>query len=251
MMKKTFLIILLFISYGLFASDNDALVVKANKAYSAGAYQQAATLYQQVVSNGFEASELYYNLGNAYFKCNDMPSAILYYEKALKLNPRDEYVKNNIQVANTKITDKILPLPELFYKRWWNALQNLFEMDTWAVILIVNVVLFFIAISFYLISNTMLIRKASFWCGILLFIFSTFSFLFASNWYHTLTRQKEAIIFSPSLTVKSSPDDNSTDLFILHEGTKVSVTDKVGQWREVKIANGSVGWVKAETFREI
>ena len=251
MMKKTFLIILLFISYGLFAADDDALVVKANKAYSAGAYQQAATLYQQVVSNGFEASELYYNLGNAYFKCNDMPSAILYYEKALKLNPRDEYVKNNIQVANTKITDKILPLPELFYKRWWNALQNLFEMDTWAVILIVNVVLFFIAISFYLISNTMLIRKASFWCGILLFIFSTFSFLFASNWYHTLTRQKEAIIFSPSLTVKSSPDDNSTDLFILHEGTKVSVTDKVGQWREVKIANGSVGWVKADTFREI
>lgn len=251
MMKKTFLIILLFISYGLFASDNDALVVKANKAYSAGAYQQAATLYQQVVSNGFEASELYYNLGNAYFKCNDMPSAILYYEKALKLNPRDEYVKNNIQVANTKITDKILPLPELFYKRWWNALQNLFEMDTWAVILIVNVVLFFIAISFYLISNAMVVRKASFWCGILLFIFSTFSFLFASNRYHTLTRQKEAIIFTPSLTVKSSPDDNSTDLFILHEGTKVSVTDKVGQWREVKIANGSVGWVKAETFREI
>jgi tetratricopeptide (TPR) repeat protein len=251
MMKKTFLIILLFISYGLFAADDDALVVKANKAYSAGAYQQAATLYQQVVSNGFEASELYYNLGNAYFKCNDMPSAILYYEKALKLNPRDEYVKNNIQVANTKITDKILPLPELFYQRWWNALQNLFEMDTWAIILIVNVVLFFIAISFYLISNTMLIRKASFWCGILLFIFSTFSFLFASNRYHTLTRQKEAIIFSPSLTVKSSPDDNSTDLFILHEGTKVSVTDKVGQWREVKIANGSVGWVKAETFREI
>ncbi len=251
MMKKTFLIILFFISYGLFAADDDALVVKANKAYSAGAYQQAATLYQQVVSNGFEASELYYNLGNAYFKCNDMPSAILYYEKALKLNPRDEYVKNNIQVANTKITDKILPLPELFYKRWWNALQNLFEMDTWAVILIVNVVLFFIAISFYLISNTMLIRKASFWCGILLFIFSTFSFLFASNWYHTLTRQKEAIIFSPSLTVKSSPDDNSTDLFILHEGAKVSITDKVGQWREVKIANGSVGWVKAETFREI
>ena len=97
----------------------------------------------------------------------------------------------------------------------------------------------------------MVVRKASFWCGILLFIFSTFSFLFASNWYHTLTRQKEAIIFSPSLTVKSSPDDNSTDLFVLHEGTKVSITDKVGQWREVKIANGSVGWVKAETFREI
>mgnify|MGYP001214746363 FL=1 len=250
-MKRVFLSILFFISYGLFAADNDALVVKANKAYSAGAYQQAVTLYQQVISNGFEASELYYNLGNAYFKSNDMPSAILYYEKALKLNPRDEYVKNNIQVANSKITDKILPLPDLFYKRWWNAAKNLFTMDTWAVILIINVVLFFIAISFYLISNTVLIRKASFWCGILLFIFSTFSFLFASNRYHTLTRQKEAIIFTPSLTVKSSPDENSTDLFVLHEGTKVSITDKVGQWREVKIANGSVGWVKAETFREI
>jgi len=251
MMNKTFLIILLFISSGLFAADNDALVIKANKAYSAGAYQQAIELYQQVITNGYSASELYYNLGNAYFKSNDMPSAILYYEKALKLNPGDEYAKNNLQVVNAKISDKILPMPELFYKRWWNAMQNLFYVDTWAIILIAGVVLFFITTASYLISNRILIRKLSFGCGIFFFILSTFSFLFANTKFQTITHQKTAIIFAPSLTVKSSPDDNSTDLFILHEGTKVSVTDKVGQWREVKIANGSVGWVKADTFREI
>jgi hypothetical protein len=182
---------------------------------------------------------------------NDFTSAILYYEKAKKLNPGNEDINFNIKVTNNKITDRIEPLPEMFYKRWYRNLVELFSVDNWARIVILS---FILSLSFgllYVISQRVLLRKVGFWTGIIFFIISLISVLFSVQNYHTLQNNTEAIIFTPTVTIKSSPDEKSIDLFVLHEGAKVQILDNIGNWYEIRIANGSVGWLLTSSVEKI
>ncbi|MBN2173660.1 MAG: tetratricopeptide repeat protein [Bacteroidales bacterium] len=251
-MKKLIGIIILFLLIGsTIALPVDTLYFKANAAYSNEMYADAAHLYQQIVDKGYESSDLYYNLGNAYFKTNDIPSAILYYEKAKKLRPNDEDINFNLKIANTKIVDKIEPVPELFLKEWWRSLYNMFSANTWAKISIGGFILFFVLLAFYLLSKLMKIRKLAFYSGLVILFFTIFSFTIAYKKYNLVTKQKEAIVFTPTITVKSSPNPNSVDLFVIHEGSKVQIMEKVGDWYEIKIANGSVGWLPGQSIKQI
>lgn len=250
-MKKLVLIIFVLLSIASFAEDNASLIEKGNKAYTGKFYQQAIDCYLKIIASGYEAPELYYNLGNAYFKLEDYASAILYFEKAKKLKPGDEDINFNLKVANTKITDKIDDIPDFFLVRWYNGFANLFSFNTWAIIGIVMLVIFFGVLSMYLFSKILLVRKFSFWTAIALLVITIMFFVFAHTQYIRINNTTEAIIFSPSITAKSSPDANSTDLFVIHEGTKVKVIDEVGEWSEIKISNGSVGWVNTSVFKVI
>jgi tetratricopeptide (TPR) repeat protein len=250
-MKKLLLIIFVLLSIASFAEDNVSLIEKGNIAYTGKFYQQAIDCYLKVIASGYEATELYYNLGNAYFKTEDYASAILYFEKAKKLKPGDEDINFNLKVANTKITDKIDDIPDFFLVRWYNGIANLFSFNTWAIIGIVMLVIFFGVLSMYLFSKILLVRKFSFWTAIALLVITIMFFVFAQTQYIRINNTTEAIIFSPSVTAKSSPDANSTDLFVIHEGTKVKVIDEVGEWSEIKISNGSVGWVNTTVFKVI
>ena len=226
-------------------------IVKANKAYSAGSYTTAADLYNKVVSAGYEAPELYYNLGNTYFKMNDYAHAILWYERAMRLAPGNEDIDFNLNVANTKISDKIEPLPVLFYKRWFNALLQLFSVDTWAGI---GVLLFLAGLlggALYLTSRILVLRKAGFWSASGFILLSLFALLMAWSSNSFTKSASEAIIFAPTITVKSSPDEKSTDLFVVHEGTKVRLLDNINGWFEIRIANGSVGWLPLTSLEKI
>jgi len=250
-MKKVLIVILILLPVLTFAIDPQITVAKANKAYTDGFYDNAVELYKSVIAEGYESVELYYNLGNACYKQNDFASAILYYEKAHKLDPGNEDVNFNIRIANTKITDKIEPIPELFYKRWYRTLLESYSVDKWSKIGLVFLCIGLIAGLLYLISRQLLIRKAGFWLGICFISASLFTFLFAWQDYNNIMHRKEAIIFSPTVTIKSSPDEKSVDLFVLHEGAKVELIDNIGTWYEIRIANGSVGWLSASAIEKI
>jgi len=250
-MKKYFLIILVLVTSVVFAQDNQALLEKGNAAYKSKYYQQAIDCYLKVIKSGFEAPSLYFNMGDAYYKLNDYPSAILYYEKAKRLKPGDEDINFNLKVANTKIVDKMETVPDFFLVRWFRGLSNIFSFNMWAILGIIFLVIFLGIFTLYLFSRTLKIRKLSFWISCLPLALTLLSFIFAQSQYSSLNNTTEAIIFSPSVTAKSTPDANSTDLFVIHDGTKVKVTDNVGDWSEIKIENGSKGWVSNSSFKII
>jgi len=246
-----FITIFLIFTGALFALDQQQDIQKANKAYADGSFTEAIDLYKRVIVLGYESPDLYYNLGNSYFKLNEYASAILWYERARRLNPGSEDIDFNLKVANNKIADQIEPLPELFYKRWFRSIINLFTADTWAG---TGIVLFILALTFgslYLISRVLILRKVGFWIGGIILLFSVISILFAWSSYTAVKNANEAIIFTPTITIKSSPDEKSVDLFVLHEGTKVQIKDQIGTWYEIRIANGSVGWIPASSLEKI
>jgi tetratricopeptide (TPR) repeat protein len=241
----------LLFSIQLMAASVNELAVKGNKAYSAGMFSQAISCYQDIINKGFASAELYYNLGNAYYKSNDLPSAILYYEKAKKLSPNNPDINFNLSVANNKIADKIEEVPQLFIKRWWTSVFNLLSLDALAMISLILFTVFFILMSIFLFARPLFIRKISFWCGIGILVLSISAFIIAQRKHHSLLEQREAIVFTPAVTVKSSPDANSVDLFVVHEGSKVTILDSLATWREIRIGNGSEGWIKATDIRRI
>ena len=242
---------ILLVAFHATAQDPEQLATQAAKAYEVKHYPEAIALYEKIINGGFESYALYYNLGNACFRNNETAKAILYYEKALKIAPNNEDLKHNIEVVNSKLTDKVEMVPELFYKRWWKHIVNIMDIDTLAFANIVLLSLALILIAVYISISNILIRKISFWSGMsLLFIFGV-GVLAASQRHHYLTNQHEAIIFTQTVNIKSSPDENSKDIFVLHEGTKVKLLDIIAEWQEIRISNGSIGWIKLSDIRKI
>lgn len=246
------LIIFVFQWINLSAQDtNTTKFINANKAYVGGNYYEAIEIYNCIISSGFESSALYYNLGNAYFKVNNIPSSILFYEKALKLDPSNENAEFNLRVAQTKIIDKIDELPVPFYKRFFNFFTNLFPLSVVAIICILSFVVTLLCVVLFLISKSNFQRKLSFWVCVCFICITVFSNFIAYEQFDKLKTSDEAIIFESVVNVKSSPDEGSTDIFVIHEGTKVKILDYVGEWSEIKIANGSQGWIKASDMKGI
>jgi tetratricopeptide (TPR) repeat protein len=252
-MKKTVILLLIYFAglIHVMAADYDTLFQKANTAYSNGFYLEAIDNYLKIADAGYESADLYFNTGNACFKLEDYPSAILYYEKAKKLAPNDEDINFNLAIANTRIVDRIEPVPEIFFKAWWESFINILGTDLWAMISVGTFILFFILLAFYLLSRVTRIRRTAFYSGLIVLFIALFTFFIAFQKYRSYHIEREAIVFTPTITVKSSPNPNSVDLFVIHEGSKVKIMDEVGEWYEIRIANGSVGWLPASGIRKI
>jgi tetratricopeptide (TPR) repeat protein len=251
---KHILLSIFFIFFLLPGQAQDAqasLIEKANQAYNNGSFTEAIDLYQAVVDSGFVSAALFYNLGNAYFKSRDIPSAILYYEKALKLDPKDEQARFNLNIANSQITDKIESVPEMFYMRWWKSFTGLFTPGTWARLSIAFFIALLILLTFFIVMRNITARRAVFWAGSIVILMLVISFYVAYQKNYHLSHDNYAIIFTPTVTIKSSPANNSVDLFVIHEGTKVEILDKVEGWYEIKIVNGSIGWLPEDVLRKI
>ena len=243
--------LLLLISGVVRAAVTPADLEKANRAYTAGSYQAAADLYLKLTEAGYGSPVLYYNLGNAYFKMNDFARAILWYERARKLDPSSEDIDFNLNVANTRIADKIEPIPVFFLKKWLAGLVWLFSADTWAMAGIIALVAALAGFVLYQVSRVLFLRKAGFWGGTGLLTVSLLMLILAWSSHRIERSTSEAIVFAPTITVTSSPNEQSTDLFVLHEGTKVRLLDQISGWYEVRIANGSVGWLPVEALEKI
>jgi tetratricopeptide (TPR) repeat protein len=248
-MKKSVLIIIITLlsAFNLFAQWQSE-IDKANKAYKEGFFENAVTLYKKVIDQGYTSSELYYNLGNAYFKSGEIPLAILNYERAKRLDPANEDISHNLQIANTRIIDKIDQLPALFYEKWWDSLQQFLSPDGWAITTLSLFFILFVTLAFFLLSRSLKTRKTLLIVAIFFLTTTILSFILSLQTYNEAMQSKEAIVFDASLPVKSSPEETGVDLFIIHEGLKVTIVDELSNWKEIKIANGSKGWVKNEAL---
>ena len=223
------------------------LMDSALLAYNSGMYGMALEYYRYVLDTlNLESAALYYNMGNASFKRNDLASAILYYEKALKLAPNDEDLIFNLGLANSRIPDRIEAVPDMFFMRWYKKVTHLLTPNQWAYLTLGILALSLIFLALYFIAYRIAIRKIGFWMGVVLLLVFAFTLTVSHQSANEQTAQNTGIVFSASLTVKSSPEESSTDLFVLHEGAKVWILESVNTWYKIKIANGSVGWIPVD-----
>lgn len=237
-----------FINLDVKSQTPEDLMKRANALYNENAYDSAATVYKNILDQGYSSASLYYNLGNTYYKLRNYPLAIYYYEKSLKLEPNNEDTKHNIEIANLFITDKIEAVPDLFIKTWWNKLSNMFNANTWATISLVLLCIVLIIIFFYITARTRTLKKSMFFSGLVMIILTICSFCISTQKYNYIKSNQEGIVITPTITTKSSPSSSSVDLFVLHEGTKVKILDKTDKWEKIKIANGSIGWLPSSAI---
>jgi len=250
MKRYTLLILLSFAALTMTAqTQNEQWFEQANAAYNAGNYDSAMMFYEQILATDVESVPLYYNMGNAYYKMREYPMAIYCYEKALKLDPSNDDVRTNLEIANLAIVDKIEPVPQSFIVKGWNGLKHKLSGDEWAYVSIGAFALLLVAVYLFLRGRRTGWRKLGFFGGIVVFIVLALSVLFAAQLKQAASKQDQAIVMNPTVTVKSSPNEASIDLFVLHEGTKVTLLDEADGWNKIKIANGSVGWLQADFMR--
>ena len=223
----------------------------ADSLYATEHYQQAAQQYESLLKQGISA-DIYYNLGNCYYRMDDMTQAVLNYERALLLSPGDRDIRLNLQMARSKTIDKIVPESEMFFVTWYHSLVNLMSVDGWARTAIVSLILVIILALAYLFSDRIWLRKVGFFGGFFLLFVFLFSNLFAYQQQQVLIHRSGAIIIRSAVNIKSTPAQNGTDLFILHEGTKVTITDdSMKDWREIRVADGKEGWLQTKDIEVI
>lgn len=241
-MKSRLLFLFLLCSLFTF-SQNEALFEQGNKHYKDGNYESAISLWEKVLDSGVHSAELYYNLGNAYFKIESLAESIYFYEKALQLAPGDKDIRNNLAIAQNSAIDIIEPLPKNLFKTWLDKITQLFSYDVWAKVAVVCVLLFsFCFILYYLAKIAS--RKRTFFSASLILLFLAFSCMyFAFNNYDTINNQKIAIVFEKSSQVRSEPVLRSEVSFTLHEGTKVEILDEDEDWFRIQLADGKEGWM--------
>lgn len=228
---------------------------EASEAYRTEDYKKSIQLYEQVVAQGIyegkESGELYYNLGNAYFRNGEVAKAILNYERALLLNPGDNDIRHNLRFAKTRIEDKIDVSDKFFLTNWVNSFKNLYNSNTWATAGILFFVIFLLSLTAYFFVKRIWARKTGFYAAIVFFIFMLVANGFAFNQKKNRLHRNTGIVMAASASIMTSPDANSQELFRLHEGTKVRINKVDKNWIEIEIANGSVGWTSKENVETI
>ena len=224
---------------------------EADSAYVQERYQQAAKNYEALLKQGVSA-ELYYNLGNCYYRMDQITQAVLNYERALLLSPGDKDIRFNLQMARSKTIDKITPESEMFFVTWYRSLVNVQSVDSWAHTALIAL---FVAIALallYLFANPVWLRKVGFFGGFLLLLVFLVCNLFAWQQKRNLTHRSGAIIIKSAVNVKSTPSKNGTDLFILHEGTRVTITDAtMKEWKQIRVDDGKEGWLETSEIEII
>lgn len=237
-------------SSGKVANEN-ATKADGDSAYIRNDYASAIQIYESILKKG-EAAGIYYNLGNSYYKADDIARAILNYERALLLEPGNADIRANLEIARSKTVDKVVPVPEIFFVTWTKSLINSVSMKTWAGLGIAFFILLLISFALFFFSKQLIWKKAGFIGGIVFLVLVILSNVFAAQQKSELLDRNDAIILSPSVTVRSTPSESGTSLFILHEGHKVEVKDdSMREWKEIRLEDGKVGWVPATAIEVI
>ena len=237
---------LLILYINVFGQTDQFMFEQANARYQAGMYQEAIDLYLQVIANGKVSGEVYFNLGNAYYKSGDIGRAILYYERAKPFLEGDEALDQNIRLARLRTVDEIEPLPRLFLIEWWDALLYLLSLETLA----------WITYGFYLLVVILLVLNIV-WHGrwkrpvwIAIWVFVPVIVIFISRVYQFET-SRFGIILETKVSVMNEPNISGQEIFILHEGTKVRINRSVDNWDEISIPDGKTGWIEQKNLEVI
>ncbi len=249
MRKFTILFILLF-SF-LASSQNTKLFDDATVAYNEGKYEEAISNYLKILENGEHSAALYYNLGNSYYKTNQIAPSIYYFEKALILKPNDSEILNNLAFAQSLTLDAIQQLPESSITKAYNSVAGLFSFDQWAYLAVFFVLLFVLAyIAFYYFRYPRQ-KRIAFTSSLVFLGIALLSITFAHLEYNSYKQENPAIVFSESVVIKSEPNSRSEELFTLHAGTKVNILETLDNWKKIKIGDGKTGWVPNDAIKAL
>lgn len=238
-------------SYLIPLTSHAVTKAEADSAYVHGEYQKAIDSYEALLKKGVSA-ELYYNLGNAYYRSENITRAVLNYERALLLSPSDPDIRFNLQMARSKTIDKIVPEQEMFFVTWYRSMVNMASVDGWAMIALICLGLAIILALIYLFSDRIWLRKVGFFGAFLMIMVFVCSNIFAHQQKNQLVNRTGAVIIESAVNVKSAPTKNCVDLFILHEGTKVVIIDgTMKAWKKIRLADGKEGWLETKQMEAI
>ena len=229
----------------------ESLKDSADHAYINEQFTESIQAYEQILAQEYVSAEVHYNLGNAYFKMGKIAPSILNYERALKLAPNDEDIKFNLRLANLSVKDKVEEIPQLFFIRWWNQILKMFSTDGWAWSAVVAIILGLAGFLLFRFSNEEGMRRLTFYTGLIALAWGAFSIYGAQKNFNHVVNDGRAVVYEYTLTVKSAPDKKGKDLFVIHEGLVVQVTDELNGWSRIKLTNGNDGWVPSETLERI
>ncbi|MDD2488652.1 MAG: tetratricopeptide repeat protein [Bacteroidales bacterium] len=245
MKKFRYLIIMLLISLASFAKANDDLYEKGNSLFNDKKYDQALKTYLTIEKQNKFSADLYYNIGNTYFRLNDYANSILYYERGLRLKPNNNNIENNLKVAKARLKGDVYIVPDFFLKRWWRTISNLFIPSTWMIVSIILLISSCLIFVFYYFSfEKKIILFYSFLFSILLFSVSVFA---GFNRQNTIQSKNYAIVFDNNSSGKDSPDINSTDKIKIYKGQKVKIVEKANTWIKVKTEDGKEAWIESKS----
>ena len=232
-------------------SQVEVVFDEGNALYNQGNYAEAIEKYTSIINNGSESAELYYNLGNAYYKINDIANSIFYFEKSLLLDPNNNETINNLSFSQNMTIDRIETVPVNQVSKFISKFTNLFDYNTWFLISILFEFLSLIVFSLYLFNKNSNTKKRYFSIGsIFLFCFIIFLIL-SVNLKSEYKKNNPAILFDSRISFKSEPNERSEELFLLNEGTKVNVLEKINEWSLIELSNGSKGWILNSTYQLI
>jgi tetratricopeptide (TPR) repeat protein len=242
------IILVLFIFNPFANADVNSEMQKANELYKNNQYQLAIDEYNKLISQGYEGASLYYNLGNAHYRLGKVGYAILYYEKALKLSPADEDAKHNLAIAKLNIKDKVDELPQFFIFNIWEGLLASFSVSGWTYFVYVVYILLLLCVIAYFFSRSSTQQRLSFFSGVGLSALLILLIILLTVKINKEYNIKNGIIVENVITVKSSPDNSSKDEFVVHEGLKVRLEDKVDDWVKIRLADGKIGWISEKSI---
>lgn len=245
-MKKILLLLAFFTVNGLFSQDFDKLFSEANDFYKNGNYENAIELYEQIAVSGNVSTELFYNLGNSYYKINKVGPSIYNYEKALLLDPLNEDAENNLIFANRLSLDRIEELPKSALQKFNENYISKLHYNQWATLSVVISLLAALFFLLYYFSHSPSIKRLFFTSTIISLLLLVTSLSITVNQYGVDSRKVEAIIYATEVSVKNEPTKSAEEAFILHEGTKVIVLDQVDDWKKIKLVDGKIGWLKEQ-----
>jgi tetratricopeptide (TPR) repeat protein len=241
MITRHLLQLLLFFALVPAQAQTDELVVRAQDAYAKGAYGEALALYDSV-GREMSSASLYFNIGNCHMKLGDVPSAILHYERAIRLQPGSEDIQANLDLARTQVVDRVNQLPAFTLGSVWDRVRGGKDVDQWARrSLWACLLLFGLAIAFVLVQRPA-VKRVLLIAVALSAVITVTAMVLAGYRLAEVNDRSQAIIMMPKVDVLAEPRIGATTVFVLHEGTKVSVLQEQNGWYEVKLSSGSVGW---------
>ncbi|MDR2358600.1 MAG: tetratricopeptide repeat protein [Prevotellaceae bacterium] len=229
----------------------DTLWAQANTFYANGQYPDAIRVYTEIEATDNVSPALYFNMGNAYFKQNELANAILYYERALRLSPGDAAIAYNLEMAQLRTLDRVDTVPEFFLFTWVRNLRQWAGADTWAMLSLFLIAATLLCLSGFFFIRSVRLRKFAFFMAVAGVLLAAGSITFAGFQRAGITNRNEAIVFPAVVTVKSAPDNTGKDLFILHEGAKVTIIDELSNWQNIRLRDGKEGWIEAGNTKRI
>lgn len=241
-------ILICFATLTSWSQSATELYNQAGQSYQSKEYRKAADDYEKLLAQGYENSEVYYNLGNCYFKLDSIAKCILSFERAMKLSPGDEDIIHNLKLARLKTVDNIKPVPQLQIVTWWNNFINFRSSGGWAMMAVALLWFALLLVAFAIFFGR---RRVFSILAMLFLVFSLSSFALAATRKQQEENPSAAIVTVSSSYVKSAPDANAHDLFMIHEGSRIQLLDKVGEWNKIRLEDGKVGWMEQGKFERI